>query len=420
VADNGWKAIEVDYFVTDRTVLEFEFRSSTQGEIHAIGFTNTLGGANESRRFELWGTQDGDIAGIQDFRGYNGGGADETKVIPVGQYYQGRFDYLMFATDNDAAPIGESIFSNVRLYERDGACDQAPQAAAIGGAVVNNDGTPRAGVKVDLFEQAGDGSRGAFVGFATSGDDGRYRFTDLDAGCRVLTFIAPDGEVFDNNRRWFQPTVCVEDGDDRNDVDARLAPPASSRATVEGSITYSDGSPAAGVTAVLYRANGDGGRGQFIAGTPTGADGRYEFRVDPGCFVVDLVAPDGASFGGSRFRQLAGCADSGQSLSGLDGVLTRDGDLSAIAGTVTRVDGSPQAGVKIDLFRTAADGSRGQFIGFTRTGADGTYRFEVDPACHTLTFIAPDGLTFNGTRWFQPTRCPGEGETIEGVDATLS
>jgi 5-hydroxyisourate hydrolase-like protein (transthyretin family) len=419
VADNGWKAVEIDYFVTERTMLEFDFRSSAQGEIHSIGFTDTLSGTADGRRFELWGTQATGDTGIQNFRGYGGAGDDEAKAIPVGQFFQGRFRYLMFTADNDAAPTGESTFSNVRLYERDGACDPEVRPAAIGGAVINDDGSPRPGINVDLFEQAEDGSRGAFLGFTTTGDDGRYGFADLQPGCRILTFVAPDGELFANDRRWFQPTVCIESGEQRSDVDVAMAPPTSSRATLTGATTYADGEPAADVLAVLYRAGADGGRGRFVNATSSGPDGRYEFVADPGCYVVDLVAPDGASFAGSRYRQLAGCAESGETAAGLDGLLTRDGELSAITGRVAGPGGSPEPGVQVDLFRTAADGSRGRFIGSTRTGDDGTYRFEVGPGCHTVTFVAPDERTFNGSRWFQATGCADVGQTAGGIDATL-
>jgi hypothetical protein len=34
---NGWKKINLPYEVTARTVLEFDFESSVEGEVHGIG-----------------------------------------------------------------------------------------------------------------------------------------------------------------------------------------------------------------------------------------------------------------------------------------------------------------------------------------------------------------------------------------------
>ncbi len=40
IADNAWKSISLNYTVTANTVLEFDFSSTDQGEIHGIGFDN--------------------------------------------------------------------------------------------------------------------------------------------------------------------------------------------------------------------------------------------------------------------------------------------------------------------------------------------------------------------------------------------
>ncbi|MEM9562989.1 MAG: RICIN domain-containing protein, partial [Actinomycetota bacterium] len=75
----------------------------------------------------------------------------------------------------------------------------------------------------------------------------------------------------------------------------------------------------------------------------------------------------------------------------------------AIAGTVADESGAGVGGVAVDLFVANADGSRGQWLRQITTNTDGTYRFDLQPGCYVLTFIAPNGRTFtNGSRWYQP------------------
>jgi FtsP/CotA-like multicopper oxidase with cupredoxin domain len=108
---NAWKKVAIQYNVTTNTVLEFDFSSSAEGEIHGIGFDgdNTIDG----NIFQLYGTQP---YGIQDFNTYGSGTVHYT--IPVGTFYTGNFLDLTFANDHDvASPTGESVFSNIVVNE---------------------------------------------------------------------------------------------------------------------------------------------------------------------------------------------------------------------------------------------------------------------------------------------------------------
>ncbi len=94
---NRWQYINFPYTITANTVLEFDFSSSVEGEIHGIGFDTNLN--VDSNLFQLHGSE---IWGIQDFNNYAGAGTPQHYTIPVGQFYTtGDFNYLYFAMDDD-------------------------------------------------------------------------------------------------------------------------------------------------------------------------------------------------------------------------------------------------------------------------------------------------------------------------------
>jgi uncharacterized protein (DUF1501 family) len=91
-----------------------------------------------------------------------------------------------------------------------------------------------------------------------------------------------------------------------------------------------------------------------------------------------------------------------------------------VTGRVRYVDGTPAAGVKVDLF-TGESNRRVDFLGSTRTGADGVYDFVALPGPHILTFIAPEGQTFvPDRRYHQVSFVIEEAGETTGLDATLS
>ena len=56
---NTWKAVKLPYKIAENTILEFDFKSTHQGEVHGIGFdTDTIHTAKEEKYwFKLFGTQ---------------------------------------------------------------------------------------------------------------------------------------------------------------------------------------------------------------------------------------------------------------------------------------------------------------------------------------------------------------------------
>ncbi len=124
LTNNTWKYIDFDYTVTANTVIEFDFSSTSEGEIHAIGFEddNSL---TSSRYFKVYGTQN---YGVTNYDNYNAG--TTTYVIPVGDSYTGSMDRLVFINDNDGGSGNTSVFTNVKIYET--SCGTSREQIAFG------------------------------------------------------------------------------------------------------------------------------------------------------------------------------------------------------------------------------------------------------------------------------------------------
>ena len=127
LTNNTWKYIAYPYTVTSNTVVEVTLSSSSQGEIHGIAFENdnTL---TSSRCFKLHGTQN---YGITNYDNYSGGSV--TYTIPLGDFYTGTMDRLVFINDNDGGSGNTSIFSNVKIYES--SCSKSLSPVVFGNSV---------------------------------------------------------------------------------------------------------------------------------------------------------------------------------------------------------------------------------------------------------------------------------------------
>lgn len=117
LTNNTWKYIALNYTVTANTVIEFQFNSTSEGEIHGIGFEND-NSLTSSRYFKVHGTQN---YGVTNYDNYTSGTV--TYTIPVGSSYTGAMDRLVFINDNDGGSGNNSTFSNVKIYE--GSCENA-------------------------------------------------------------------------------------------------------------------------------------------------------------------------------------------------------------------------------------------------------------------------------------------------------
>ena len=110
---NTWVSINFDYVIQAGTVIEFDFKSTSQGEIHGIGLDKDSA-TSDTYSFELYGTQ---IWGLQAFHTYAAHVGEWVHyTITVGASYTGTFDRMFFINDDDVDASGDGFFSNVEIY----------------------------------------------------------------------------------------------------------------------------------------------------------------------------------------------------------------------------------------------------------------------------------------------------------------
>ncbi len=112
LADNTWRRTTQTFDITADTILEFTFSSTSEGEIHAIGF-DADDSISETQYFKLYGTQS---SGLTNFETYSGSG-EVTYQIPVGQYFTGSNMYMTLVNDQDSGSGANSTYKNVRVYD---------------------------------------------------------------------------------------------------------------------------------------------------------------------------------------------------------------------------------------------------------------------------------------------------------------
>ncbi|MEM9562764.1 MAG: hypothetical protein AAGA93_09120 [Actinomycetota bacterium] len=237
-----------------------------------------------------------------------------------------------------------------------------------------------------------------------------------------------DNQVMDDVVLWYSgymphspaegPTLWHSTG-----IRLRVNPGAGGEpGTIGDRVTDLDGSGVGGVAIDLFKQAGDGLRSSWLGSTTTDGSGRYDFTVDPGCYVVVFIAPDGSSFpGGGRYLQRSTCVESGQRDLSIDATLASGAQAATIGDRVTFADGQGASGVAVDLFAANGNGSRGPWLGSETTDGTGTYRFAVDAGCYVVVFIAPSGSSFQGGGQYLERRvCVAADASDLSVDAVIA
>ena len=200
---NRWRRTEQVYEITPDTVLEFDFMSTIEGEIHGIGFEEDDNLTNGQRIFQLFGTQTWSTA-YQWSPPYTAAdmGSYVHFSIPLGQYYTGSNMHLAFVSDDDGAVIGNSWFKNVRVVE--GRSNLPPEVAItspgdsssyIEGDPVGFDGTA---------EDTEDGDLAISLTWSSNldgliGAGGSFAINSLSLGTHTITATVTDSEGLSGN-----------------------------------------------------------------------------------------------------------------------------------------------------------------------------------------------------------------------------
>lgn len=145
IQGNRWQQVLDTYQITANTVLEFDFRSTDQGEIHGIGF-DTNNNISSGLTFKLYGTQNW---GIGAFDNYDGSGDWTHYEIDVGSFYTGTYSRLFFVNDDDAGGTvggGDSFFRNIVIHEGN------TDANTLAGGAGNDDLYGGGGIDTFLFD----------------------------------------------------------------------------------------------------------------------------------------------------------------------------------------------------------------------------------------------------------------------------
>jgi hypothetical protein len=138
ISGNTWKSIPFTYQLTNNTILEFEFRSTRQGEIQGIALEND-NAITANRTLHVYGIQNWGIRNHDDYSG-----TDWKKyVIPAGSLITGPVDKLVFVGDDDGNKAQQAYFKNVKVYEA-GDCGSARLANLV------DTGTARVGTEEEI------------------------------------------------------------------------------------------------------------------------------------------------------------------------------------------------------------------------------------------------------------------------------
>ncbi|MBI1370048.1 MAG: hypothetical protein GC162_15515 [Planctomycetes bacterium] len=116
---NAWKHIDVDYDVTDRTILEFEFRSDAPGEMLGIGMDDDNNVGTGRHMLLLAGHDKQHPSASSAYYSDEAPSQWQLYRVAMGKHFKGRAKQIVFFADDDAHGKADAWFRHVRVYESD-------------------------------------------------------------------------------------------------------------------------------------------------------------------------------------------------------------------------------------------------------------------------------------------------------------
>ncbi len=115
ISGNGYKKVDLEYEVTPCTKMEFDYSSLDQGSIQGFLFDNDnlMQDGDKYSTVQLYGTEDWVL---RDDHFYDGNG-NQDFAIPLGKYFRGSYNDLVFISKDYEMQLQEHTISNIRIYE---------------------------------------------------------------------------------------------------------------------------------------------------------------------------------------------------------------------------------------------------------------------------------------------------------------
>jgi len=267
---------------------------------------------------------------------------------------------------------------------------QLDRSASISGTVLIDPSTPLEDALLRIYDAAS----GSTVAVPSTDSQGKYNFSwNLPAGTYNVSILLASGAIiFD--QQPIQTTVAAGEHSSGNDFTLQRS------ASISGRITYPDGAPAISYVAAKNLDT------FTTAAVSSDEDGYYsiDYDLETGDFLVYTLPIDNSAN--------VTISTPGQSVTGVNFVVPRDGGYGWITGAVTDDLGAPMPYADV-----AAEGDD-YFL--TYAEENGTYVMEIDMGSYdTMTFNVSSSETGYFTGSVYPVLVYN-GSTTSGVDIVLT
>ncbi len=119
LSGNAWKKIAYNYTVTSNTVVEFDYKSTIQGELQGFALETDNNFQTGAKIIQLYGT-DKNVQYFDRLYDYDGSGDWQHFMVSASDYLTGPVSSIAFINDHDlGAQNANSFYQNFRIYERE-------------------------------------------------------------------------------------------------------------------------------------------------------------------------------------------------------------------------------------------------------------------------------------------------------------